>query len=100
VPTQIQKEVTASILLLRMKRGIQKLFQRVRNAWVFSLWNASAHCALVFQLSAWVCLWNVCHHEDNAEGIWSNLEYCWLNSTGFVNWYPRATSWTTDKFSL
>jgi hypothetical protein len=32
VPTQIQKEVTASILLLRMKRGIQKLFQRVRNA--------------------------------------------------------------------
>jgi hypothetical protein len=32
VPAQIQKEVTASILLLRMKRGIQKLFQRVRNA--------------------------------------------------------------------
>jgi hypothetical protein len=32
VPPQIQKEVTASILLLRMKRGIQKLFHRVRNA--------------------------------------------------------------------
>jgi hypothetical protein len=32
VPPQIQKEVTASILILRMKRGIQKLFQRVRNA--------------------------------------------------------------------
>jgi hypothetical protein len=32
VPPQIQKEVTASILLLKMKRGIQKLFQRVKNA--------------------------------------------------------------------
>jgi hypothetical protein len=30
VPAQIQKEVTASLLLLRMKRGIQKLVQRVR----------------------------------------------------------------------
>jgi hypothetical protein len=30
VPAQIRKEVTASILLLRMKRGIQKLVQRVR----------------------------------------------------------------------
>jgi hypothetical protein len=30
VPAQIQKEVTASLLLLRMKRGIQKLCQRVR----------------------------------------------------------------------
>jgi hypothetical protein len=30
VPTQIQKEVTASLLLLRMKRGIHKLCQRVR----------------------------------------------------------------------
>jgi hypothetical protein len=31
VPAQIQKEVTASLLLLRMKRGIQKLCQRVRH---------------------------------------------------------------------
>jgi hypothetical protein len=30
VPAQIQKEVIASLLLLRMKRGIQKLYQRVR----------------------------------------------------------------------